>query len=220
MCIHNFDKKINKYLIHDRLIWMRFSQRKLSKKSDTELIKKKKKSFKLEVDKSNCNCIQAVKQFCPTNTDMLTAPYFSFIFISAQTLGFWEPLASHMYAEPETTRRCQPGSSSLHYTHSPFSPSFTSRFYIFMKHLSFLRMCFWGAVWSGTRLFQSDDLTLLQEMQMMFSLNCWEATIWFIRCIVLISLTQNGGWKEEACWWSYRRISSRMWCGCKNNSGH
>lgn len=32
---------------------------------------------------------------------------------------------------------------------------------------------------------------------MMFSLNCWEATIWFIRRIVLISLTQNGAQKRR-----------------------
>lgn len=55
-----------------------------------------------------------------------------------------------------------------------------------------------------TQLFQSDELILLQELHTMFSLNCWEATICFIRWIgfnLTHSLRVRGGRKAEESIW-------------------
>lgn len=84
--MHNWLKK---KLIHDRLIWMRFSSEKTeNNKSDIEW------KFQIRCWQSDCILllVQAVKQFCPTNTDMLTAPHFFIHIYFSTNTGFLRTL--------------------------------------------------------------------------------------------------------------------------------
>lgn len=88
--MHNFDYD----LICNRLTWISYSQ------IQHEKSKKKKKKY---------HCWWS---YCTVS--ILTAARFSFIFISAQTHGFWEALAPHTYVDPETTQTQPVRSEFLH----------------------------------------------------------------------------------------------------------
>lgn len=133
--------------------------------------------------------------FCPTNPDMLTAAHFSSRFISAQTLGFWEAFASQLYVDPETTQ----------------TPPVCSEFLHIDERLEFDGMCLWAMYES--RAMSSPSY---RKYRWCSHFNCWEATIWFTRRIVWISLALSLR-HLKACWWSYPRIWLRMWCGRKNS---
>lgn len=106
--------------------------------------------------------------------------------------GFWEALASHVYVDPAFLML----SEFLHIDETP----------------EFLGMCVIPERWSHPRTGNADDVLTLTAGRRPYGL--YEA---LFESPSLTQGLERGRRRVKACWWSYRRISFRMWWGPKNS---
>ncbi len=171
--IHNFDYD----LICNRLTWISYSQIQYekSKKNAIKSIKKKK------VCVGEVTVLYSAFVLLPNKPRHADSSSFLIHIYFSTNAGFLRSLDFTPYVDPETTQ----------------TPPVCSEFLHTDERLEFDGMCLWAVY--DSRAMSSPSY---RKYRWCSHFNCWEATIWFTRRIVWISLALSLR-RLKACWWSY-----------------